>query len=237
VEETLDFVLREMTHRGGGFFSAIDADSEGEEGNFYVWEPKEIAKILGGKIGKIVGEYYGVSEQGNFSGAKSVLIISGKLSELAHKYHMPETEIKNIIQTSRRKLFQARKRRVPPGVDNKSLTAWNGMMIYTLATAFQILGNSRYLQAAEAAANFIEKNMEKNGRYYRIPIGDQRPLKGYLCDYAFMVRAYLSLFEATGKIHYLNKAERMTKSAVEFFWDREMKGFFFTPIFLYPPRS
>lgn len=228
VHETLEFVLREMTHPEGGFYSSIDADSEGREGKFYVWKKEEIENIIGKIDAGIFCEYYGVKNEGNFKGREFVLNVSWKIADLAKKHHLLISEVKHILKEGKNKLLEYRANRVSPGMDNKIITAWNSMMINTFASAYLVLGYSRYLKAAEDALNFIESNMQREGKFYRLPVKGRNVLNGYLSDYAYLIKAYITLFEATSKFQYLNKAESLCSTAIENFWDATEKAFFFT---------
>src|SRR5919205_1563513 len=159
VESTLEYVIREMTSPEGGFYSAQDADSEGEEGKFYVWSKKEIVENLGDKtVADIFCDYYGVTDGGNFEG-KNILSIVTSLNSLSQKYGLDPNSIEQIIKNAREKLFEIRDRRTRPGTDDKILTSWNGLMISGFTKGYRITNNKKYLDYALKAINFSETKM------------------------------------------------------------------------------
>jgi hypothetical protein len=207
VEKILEYVIAEMTSPHGGFYSAQDADSEGEEGKFYVWSKQEIVNVLEDTtISDIFCEYYGITEAGNFEG-KNILNIRNSLNHLAQKYHMTIEAIEDVINDASKRLFEVRSKRVRPGQDDKILTSWNGLMISGFAKGYKITGNKKYLDAAINAVNFIESKIAKNdGRLQRAFKDGISKLNAYLDDYAFYVNALLDVFEIYAQPKYLQKA-------------------------------
>ena len=227
VKNTLDYVLREMTSPDGGFYSAQDADSEGEEGRYYTWKKSEIIDILGSDAGEIFCMHYGVTQGGNFEG-RNILHVSVPVEELASKLSKSTDEIEEIISEGRAKLLKVREERIKPGKDEKILTSWNGLMISAFAKGYRITGNNAYLEAAEKAVNFIESNLAKGEELKRTFKDGKAKLDGYLDDYAFYINALLDLFEVDSKIHYLSKAINYTGYMIDHFWDQNSGDFFFT---------
>jgi uncharacterized protein len=230
VEKTLDYIMREMTSPDGGFYSAQDADSEGEEGKFYVWSKQEIINALGDKtIADIFCEYYGVTQTGNFEG-KNILSVRMSLNDLAQKYHRPAEVIERILNNASKRLFEIRDKRVKPGRDDKILTSWNGLMISGFVRGYIIANNKRdYLNSAINAINFIETKIAKNdGRLQRTFKNGVSKLNGYLDDYAFYVNALLDIFGIDSKPQYLEKAIMYTDFMLQHFWDSNEDSFFFT---------
>ena len=232
--ETLDYVLRDMTDRHGGFHSAEDADSEGVEGKFYVWRPDEIKTVLGEEPGTLFCEYYGVTAGGNFEGG-SILNVPRERSEFAREKRITSEELDAGLAQSRHRLRQARDGRVRPAKDDKVLAAWNGMMISALARGYQALGDERWLKAAERAADFVLTAMVRDGlllRTYRGQgsRGDEgvSKLPAYLDDYAEMANGLVDLYEATFDARWLEAADRLADRMVADFWDAEQGGFFYT---------
>jgi uncharacterized protein YyaL (SSP411 family) len=229
VENILEYVIAEMTSCDGGFYSAQDADSEGEEGKFYVWSKQEIDNILEDTIvSDIFCEYYGITEAGNFEG-KNILNIRTSLESLAQKHHMTSEAIEGILSDGSKKLFEVRNKRVRPGQDDKVLTSWNGLMISAFAKGYKITGNKKYLDAAINAVNFIESKIAKNdGRLQRTFKNGISKLNAYLDDYAFYVNALLDVFEIYSQPKYLQKAIVYTDFMIRHFWDPNEGSFFFT---------
>jgi uncharacterized protein YyaL (SSP411 family) len=215
--ETLDYVLREMTSPDGAFYSATDADSEGEEGKFFVWSQKEIEDVLGpGPETTRFLRYYGVTAGGNFEGAN--------ILNVAH----PDEHEHDALASARRKLYDVRARRVPPLRDDKILAAWNGLMISGLAVAGRILGEPRYVAAAARAATFVLERMRPEGRLAR-SFKDGRPgPAGFLDDYAFVVAGLLDLFEAGGERRFLEAALALADETERLFADAAHGGWFMT---------
>ena len=229
VEKILEYVIAEMTSPHGGFYSAQDADSEGEEGKFYVWSKQEIVNVLEDTtISDIFCEYYGITEAGNFEG-KNILNIRNSLNHLAQKYHMTTEAIEGVINDASKRLFEVRSKRVWPGQDDKILTSWNGLMISGFAKGYKITGNKKYLDAAINAVNFIESKIAKNdGRLQRAFKDGVSKLNAYLDDYAFYVNALLDVFEIYAQPKYLQKAIVYTNFMIQHFWDPNGGSFFFT---------
>ena len=223
VEETLEYINREMVHPDGGFHAAQDADSEGHEGKYFVWEQAEIKTVLGTELGDPFCRVYGVTSEGNFEG-KSIL------NRLASASLQPEElqEVERVLAPARRQLLEVRERRVKPQRDDKILTSWNGLMISGLVDAYQTLGLPTYLSVAEKALAFLLDHAYQNGRLFRTVTDGVGRLNGYLDDYAFLAAALIDTFEATSNPTYLDKACELTEVMIEQFWDEQTGGCFFT---------
>lgn len=219
-QKVLEYVLRDMKGADGGFCSAEDADTEGEEGRFYIWNREEMSAILGEEDAGIFSEYYGITPAGNFEG-KSIPNLLKEDLEMARRN--PK------LEEMRQKLFEAREKRVRPFRDDKVLTAWNGLMIAALFFAGRVFRESKYEEAAEEAANFLSSRMKRaDGRLLaRYRDGEASNL-GLLDDYAFLTWGMLEAYEATFEISYLEEAIRLTDSMIEIFWDEGDGGFFMT---------
>ncbi len=216
-EETLDWMLKEMRGPEGGFYSALDADSEGEEGRFYVWTPDEIRDLLGADAEALL-EFYGVSERGNFEGANILHLAGGA-----------ESEPPPGLDAARRTLYEARAKRVWPGLDDKRLSAWNSLAISALAEAGAVLGREDYLQAARECAEFVLDSLrDEQGRLLRsYKDGDAR-LNAYLEDHAFLLEALLTLYEASFESRWFERARELAETMIARFGDPERGGFFST---------
>jgi uncharacterized protein len=231
LNKSIRYVLREMTAEDGGFFySAEDADSEGEEGKYYLWTKREILEILDDKAdAEIFCLYYGVTEGGNFEG-KNILNSQNNQLFLSQKFDKPVQVINDLIRRSEVQLLEARKRRVHPGKDDKAITSWNSLMISALVKAYRVTSEETYLKAAVKAADFIESRMASpDGRLRRVFKNGQAKLNGYLDDYAFYVNSLIDLFEVLPIPGYINSAIRHSDFMIDHFWDKQGNdGFFFT---------
>ena len=226
-EETLDYVVREMTDARGGFYSTQDADSEGEEGKFFVWSKKEIVKALGNEDGELFCDYFNVTEAGNFEG-HNILNIESSLDDIAARHGISVESIRAVVDRGRQKLLAIRETRVKPGRDEKILTAWNGLMLTSFAEASAILERADYRRVAEGNAEFLLTNLERDGLLLRTFKDGEGKLNGYLEDYACLIDGLISLYEAAGELKWLENAVRLTDTMIEEFWDEEDGGFFFT---------
>ncbi len=226
-EETLDYVAREMTSPEGGFYSTQDADSEGEEGKFYLWTPAEINAVLGEEDGSLFCAYYGVTEQGNFE-HKNILHVDHPLDEIAQQQGISPQRLEQALARGRRELYEVRARRVWPGRDEKILTAWNGLMLRSYAEAARALERADYRAIAERNADFLLNALLRDGRLLRSYKDGQAKLNGYLEDYASLALALLAVYEATYNPRWFIEARRLTDQMIDLFWDEEDGGFFST---------
>ena len=208
----LDYVLREMTDPDGGFYSTQDADSEGHEGKFFVWDFNEITAALGEDAAKF-NAYYNVTPAGNFEG-KNILNVNPS----AERPH-PDAA---------RELFELREKRIKPDRDEKIITAWNGLMLASFAEAGIILGRDEYTDAAEENAEFVLTNLKRDGFLLRTYKDGVAKFNGYLEDYAFFIEGLVTLYETTGELRWLQEALELTDRMIEEFWDDKGAGFFFT---------
>ncbi|MBI4482924.1 MAG: thioredoxin domain-containing protein [Acidobacteria bacterium] len=236
LEETLEFVLREMTHPEGGFYSTLDADVEGEEGKVYLWTPQEIKAVLGEEDARVFCLYYDVTEGGNFEGKNILHVDPGRgtsgvdhdLAWLAQQTGKQEAELEEILRRSKVLLLQERDRRPRPGRDEKVLTAWNGLMIVAFAESASVLRSEIYLDSARRAAEFLLARAREGDRLLRTYKDGQAKLNAYLEDYANLIEALLHLYQATLEPRWLREADRLSRVMVDQFWDQDEGGFFFT---------
>ena len=228
VDETIAYVLSEMTAPDGGFYSTQDADSEGEEGKFFVWMPEEIDAALDDQAAALFKAHYGVTQHGNFEG-RNILYASRNTDSLAQESGMEPDAVERTLAEARRTLFDRREQRVKPARDEKVLTEWNGLMIHALAECGVTLGNAPALAAAERAAGFILARMSQpDGRLYRTFKDGRARLNAYLEDYAAFVRGLIALYEATFDLRWLGEASRLTRIMFEQFHDAERGSFYQT---------
>jgi len=226
VRKTLDYVIREMTSSEGTFFSAQDADTDGEEGQTFVWKKQEIEKILG-EDSEIFCIYYDVTDGGNFEG-NTILANNINASSLAFKFGKNESEIHAIISKCSDKLLEVRNKREQPGKDDKVITSWNGLMISAFLSGYKITDNLKYFDIAKTSIDFFENNFEKNHILHRTFKNGKPKLNGYLDDYAYMANASIDMFEATSQPKYLVFAINLANYLLTHFWGDSINGFFFT---------
>jgi hypothetical protein len=227
-KEIFDYIMRDMTDPKGGFYSAEDADSEGQEGTFYLWQPKQIASILDKEQAMLFNAFYGVTREGNFEEGETILNVSTSAEQLGKEFEKKPKDIENILTAARGKIFNERQKRIRPHRDDKVITAWNGLMISSLAYGGTVLGQEKYIAAAEDSAEFILSTLYKNDRLMRYYRNGQVVEKAFLDDYAFMAMALLDLYEATFDTKWLIGAKKLTEGMVELFADKEKGGFFLT---------
>ena len=225
--DIFDYVLADLQSPEGGFYSTRDADSEGVEGKYYVWSKDEILSILGEKAGELFCSYYDVTASGNWEG-HNILNIQRDLETVARLNNVDPDTLKQSLDESRTKLLAVRSKRVPPALDDKILTAWNGLMIASLARGGRVMGDVKYVQAAERAAGFVLGGLTRDGRLLRTYRAGKAHLPGYLDDYAFFVEGLLELYEATFDRRWLTEAVRLNDDMIAHFWDEAGGAFFFT---------
>ena len=240
-EDTAHYVLENLQNKVGGFFSAEDAESaldeskpnDKEEGAYYLWQKDEIENILGKEDAKIFNFYYGIEQHGNtindpheVFGTKNVLFILNDIFDTAKQFEKTPEEIAKIIDESRTILLQKRSDRPKPGLDDKILTSWNGLMISALANIYKVTGNTVYLESAVKAVEFIKNNLYKDKNLlHRYRDGESR-FEGTLEDYAYLISGLLDLYEATFEIKYLTFAIELNNITIDKFYDTESGGFF-----------
>jgi hypothetical protein len=226
--ETLDWVLREMTSPEGGFYSALDADSEGEEGQFYVWTPGEIEAILGRSEGELFCSVYGIRREGNFERGRSIPHLERPPAQAAADLGIDPAELRVRMAAARAKLLTVRETRVRPGRDEKILADWNGLMISSMAYAGRVLDEPRYRDAAARAARLVLDRMRRDGRLLHSYKDGQARHAAYLTDHAHLIAGLLDLYEATFDPVWIEEARGLARLMVDLFRDERQGGFFFT---------
>lgn len=216
-EDIFSYVTREMLDPEGGFYSAEDADSEGEEGKFYLWDPEEVIDVLGQDLGEQFCDVYDITEQGNFEGRSIPHLIGADLSVVDPKQ----------LRDARRQLFEAREQRTRPHKDDKILTAWNGLMIAAFAKAGRVLQNDTYTKTAENALRFIDNNLLQNERLMARYREGEVKHPGFIDDYANLLWAVIELYETTFDPAYLQHAVDLADQMIKLFWDDQDGGFYF----------
>ena len=226
-EETLDYVVREMTHPDGGFYSTQDADSEGHEGKFFLWDRAEIESLLDPESARVALHYWGVADGPNFEG-RSILHVPRDADEVASTLGIDADRLVRLLREARAMLFAHREGRVKPGRDEKVLAGWNGMMLRAFAEAAATLGRPDYARVAERNAEFLLGALVVDGRLLRTWKDGRAKLRGYLEDHAMVVDGLIALHEATLDHRWLGAARRLAAAMLDLFWDPEAQGFFDT---------
>ncbi|PAV30960.1 hypothetical protein CIL05_04395 [Virgibacillus profundi] len=227
-EQIITFIEREMTSSAGAFYSAIDADSEGVEGKYYVWDYEEIFDILGEELGEIYTDIYDITPNGNFEGKNIPNLIKTNLESSALENNLSIEGLQEKLEKARVKLLETREKRIYPHVDDKVLTAWNGMMIAALTKAGKVFRVNDYVQKAEKAMNFIEDKLFSDGRLMARYRDGETKFKAYIDDYAFLLWGYIEIYDATFSIKYLKKARELSDQMIDLFWDERDGGFYFS---------
>ena len=234
-----DYVLRDLCSPEGAFYSSEDADSEGQEGKFYIWTREQVGAALGAADARLFASHYDVSDHGNWthpgdahvpSGPKNVLQVVRSAKVLANLDSVPVADVEASLARSRERLFKLREQRVRPGLDDKVLTGWNGLMITALARAAAVLDQPRYGEAAARAADFALEHIRSGDRLLATYGKGQARLRAYSTDYAFLIEGLLALYEWNGEPRYLFEAERLTDTLIQHYWDSTGDGFFLTAI-------
>ena len=229
VEETFEFVERELTHPDGGFYSTLDARSGDEEGTFYVWTPSEVHELLDEPAATLFCERFGITESGNFERGTTVLNISADIDELADEHDMSAEDVEAELSAAHETLFAAREERTRPPRDEKVLAGWNGMMISAYADAARVL-DPGYAEPAREALDFVTDQLldGDTGRLQRRFIDGDTAGEGYLEDYAFLARGAFDLYQATGDVEPLDIALTLADTIVDAFWDADDGTIYFT---------
>jgi uncharacterized protein YyaL (SSP411 family) len=233
-EKIFTYVLRDMTSEEGGFYSAEDADSEGEEGKFYVWSVEEIEKVLGKEDGEFAAKVFNFQKEGNFKdeatrrkAGHNIIHFKKPLAVLGKELGIDNIEQK--VENIRKRLFEEREKRVRPGKDDKILVDWNGLMIAALSKGASVFDNDDYAKAAKKAADFILQSIEKNKKLLHRYCKGEWNFPGNIDDYIFFIWGLLELYEATFEVKYLKKAINIMDECIKNFWDNNNGGFYFTP--------
>ena len=231
VYETIDFIQRELYNTENySFYSSLDADSEGEEGKFYVWSYDEVTELIAdARDQEAILEYFDIRTNGNWEHGKNILLRKNSISELAKKKGLTVDELKGRIERGKKILFEARERRVRPGLDDKVLTSWNALLIRGLLDAWQTFGDEKFLELAINNINFLEEQMVRSdGRVWRTYKDGKAHINGFLDDYAHLIQALIKLYESTFSYEYLARADRLTKYCLNHFYDEESGLFYYT---------
>ncbi len=229
VEQTIGFLIRELTNINGGYYSSLNADSEGVEGKYYVWTFDEFNTALDDELQLLIGDYYRVSKKGNWENGNNILSPKMEKIEFAKKHNLTLEQFNKLLNKANSQLLNSREKRIRPSTDNKILTSWNALMITGLVDAYKAFGNDDYLQMALKNANFIETNMLLNdGSLYRNYMNGKSSITAFHDDYATLAQAFIDLYSVTFNKHWLTLSKKLTDYCVEHFLDDKSKMFFYT---------
>lgn len=229
VDQTLEFVKLELASPQGGFYSSLNADSEGEEGTFYVWTRADIEDILDERSAGLFADYFNVTEAGNWENKKNVLHKKASLKDFAAKHALSVAGAKQVLDESAELVLAARNKRIRPTVDDKILTSWNALMLTGYTDAYRALGKQEYLDMALRNAEFLKENMMRDdGGLWRSYSVGKAAIHGFLDDYAFLASAYIQLYQATYDIQWLDQARAITDYAIRHFQDPSTGFFYYT---------
>ncbi len=227
-EETAGWVAREMQAPEGGYYSTLDADSEHEEGKFYVWTPEEVSAVLAGEEYQVAAAHYGLDGPPNFEGRHWHLRVAKHLENVARERSLSMDQAQALLDSARKKLLAERERRVRPGRDEKILTSWNGLMIKGMAHGGRVFGRPEWVDSARRAAAFVRERLYREGRLLAVWKDGQARLNGYLDDHAFLLDAMLELIQADFRVEELDFARQLAEDLLARFEDERDGGFFFT---------
>lgn len=225
VYETFGWLMREMTNPNGAFFSALDADSEGEEGKFYVWKKAELDQLLNEKAA-LIAEYYSVEENGNWEHGNNILWRIHTEDGFLEKHNLSPAEFSSLLDRAKQTLLENREKRPRPGLDDKAITAWNALMSCGLTDAYRAFADDRFLQAAVKNMRFILEALTSEGKLHRSYKGKRSDVQGFLDDYAYVILACTKLYQATFDETWLQKARAIMTTALDLFYDGQ-DGFFY----------
>ena len=227
VYETLEFVEKELTSPEGGFYSSYDADSEGEEGKYYVWTKAELDEMLG-EDAAFFNEYYNIKENGNWEEDKNIIYRNVENQKLLEKYNLDTKNLKEKLTGIHKKLYQVRAKRVKPPLDDKILASWNALMISGYVSAYRVFDEDKFLKNAVKNANFIIEKFKDGDRLNRNYKDGKASINAFLDDYANTIKAFIELYQATFEEKWLNEAQKLTAYALKHFYDQESGLFFYT---------
>ena len=228
ITETLDFIQRELTSEDGGFYASLDADSDGEEGKYYVWSQQEIQQILSDDA-KLILDYYNIEANGNWENGINILFKTEADTTISKRYKYSVNELKTLVSEAKKQLLAERETRIKPALDDKIITSWNALMLKAYVDAYTIFDNNAYLDAALKTANFINTNVRSSDhRLSRSYKNGKATINGFLDDYAFTIEAFIVLYQSTFDEKWLESAKKLTDYVIEHFYDPESSMFYYT---------
>lgn len=228
VFDTYEWLLREMMSKDHGFYSALDADSEGVEGKYYIWDYKELTNLIVPEYAELFADYFELVPGGNWEHGLNILTQSDDLERLLKEYNLTQEQFDRLLESVKKKLLEVREQRIKPGLDDKILTGWNAMMITGLLDAYHAFAEPKFLGIAVLNIQFLEKNLIEGNKIYRSFKDKRGNTEGFLEDYAYVIQAYLKLYQANFNEQYLDRAKALTEYVLENFYDDKDSYFFFT---------
>lgn len=228
VFDTYEWLLREMMSKDHGFYSALDADSEGIEGKYYIWDYKELTGLIVPEYAELFADYFELVPGGNWEHGLNILTQSDDLDRLLKEYKLTQEQFNRLLESVKRKLLEVREQRIKPGLDDKILTGWNAMMTTGLLDAYHAFAEPKFLGIAVLNTQFLEKNLIEGKKVYRSFKDKRGNTEGFLEDYAYVIQAYLKLYQANFNEQYLDRAKALTEYVLENFYDEKESYFYFT---------
>ena len=228
VFECLDFIKKELKTTGEAYYSALDADSEGVEGKFYTWTKDELTELLNRDEFHIISNYYNINEYGYWEDEQYILLKIKSIQELSFHLQIPVTEIEKHIFSAKQKLKNEREKRIKPGLDDKQLCSWNALLLNAFVTVYKVFNDDQSLQDALLLAEFIKTNFTNGEGIFHSYKNGEAKINGFLEDYAFLIEAYILLYEQSGKEEWLHEAKRLTEFSICHFYDQTSGYFYFT---------
>lgn len=229
IEQTIEFINRELSNSNGGYYSSLNADSEGEEGKYYVWTDNEFSEALDDKLEKLIADYYQISSKGNWEHGKNILLPKYLKEKFAEINDVDLEQFNSMLKTANSQLLKYRENRVRPSTDDKILTSWNALMLKAYIDAFRALGDKNYLQSAMQSASFLEtKMLNEDGSLNRNYMNDKASIPAFLDDYALLAQSYMELYSVTFDKHWLDLSKKLVDYCVDHFLDNETGMFFYT---------
>ncbi|MDX2445003.1 MAG: thioredoxin domain-containing protein, partial [Bacteroidales bacterium] len=226
VEQTMGFIMREMTSPNGGFYSSYDADSEGVEGKFYVWGKEEVDELLGSNSA-LINSWYNITAEANWEEG-NILFVTEAMEVFCKEKGIKVNEFKSLLENSNELLLKERNKRVKPGLDDKILTSWNALMLNGIIDAYRVLGNPEYLDAAKKNADFLLTQMDETGRLNRNFKEGRSTINAFLDDYSFTIQAFIALYQVTFDESWLQQAQKLAEYTLAHFYDDQSGMFFYT---------
>ena len=221
-KQTLHWIFTDMASPNGGFYSALDSESEGKEGYYYTWSKEEVDRLLGSKSFNL---YYGVTEEGNYKG-RNILYVAKEVKQVASELGLDTQEVEKELSEARALLLKEREKRTKPAVDKKILTSWNALVISALTAAYQAFNDESYLEAAKLCAHFIKREMWKDGLLYHSWCEGEAKVYGLLEDYAYLINALIDLYESDFDVEWLDWSYNLAEKAIDLFEDKGEGGFY-----------
>ncbi len=230
-EETIGYLEAELGAPGGGFYSSMNAESEDGEGDYYSWSVAQISTVLGAETGKIVSQFFNITEKGNWKNGMNLLFVTQNTASFAKQHQLKEEQFLKLLEESKVKMAAKRSERRKPTIDTKILTSWNALLIRAYADAYTAFQSDVFLQKANSLAKFIEKNMlRENGQLWRVQSRGKLSVDAFLDDYAFLAKAYIRLYEVSFDTHWVMLAEKLIAYALKNFYDQPKGIFYFTSV-------